>query len=71
MNADTCTICGYCIHGTRIGDGDGAGQRFAHPGCYQLRGFVNVLLPLVPADVRTAVAAEAAREGILLNGEPR
>jgi hypothetical protein len=29
-----CDICKLPLEGTRIGHGDGTGQRFAHPECY-------------------------------------
>ena len=35
-----CTICGFMIYGSYIGDGDGSmrdGGRFAHPECYRER----------------------------------
>ena len=32
-----CTICDLLITGPHIGDGEGTGQRFAHPECYRRR----------------------------------
>ncbi len=33
-NARTCNICGLPLTGSMIGNGDGTGQKFAHPDCY-------------------------------------
>jgi hypothetical protein len=34
VSADLCDICRLPLEGTRIGNGDGTGQRFAHPECF-------------------------------------
>jgi hypothetical protein len=36
-NPDICVICNFPLVGTRIGAGDGSGQKFAHPSCYWQR----------------------------------
>jgi hypothetical protein len=36
-NTDRCVICDYPLVGTRMGAGDGSGQKFAHPSCYWQR----------------------------------
>lgn len=34
MEDTICDICDLTLTGTRIGHGDGTGNRFAHPDCY-------------------------------------
>lgn len=60
-----CTVCGEKIDGgTTIGDGDGAGQRFAHAVCYRLRDAIRELSPWAPPSVVDRVRMLAKRNNL-------
>lgn len=41
-NTERCDICALPLEGTMIGNGDGSGQRFAHPECYYRQRCVEI-----------------------------
>ena len=48
-----CTICGLVIDGSHIGDGDGTGQKFAHPECFYRREYHSLRARIADVEALT------------------